>query len=353
MSSIKDLRMQLKEEDIKNILAQFGVFVHTDTENALIFPTVCHNDTGGSPKLYYYKNEKIFKCYTNCNAMFDIFDLIMRIQKTRDDEIGLRRAIELTGLEVEHDIIDKEILSDLEYLQQLSKVKNSIIEEENKIKILDKTILNNFPFDKVGNKPWLDEGITQKAMDRFTIGYNSYLNAITIPNFDHEGKLIGIRGRFFNKDSKAKYMPIMFNREILSHPTGKYLYGYYENKHSIKNKGIAILFEGEKSVLKMETFYPDNNVALSTSGQRITLDHLNALIKLGIREVVLAYDKDYNSVKERNEIIADYEKIASILTPYFSVSIIVDYNNQLNFKDSPVDRGKEIFENLMRYRLKR
>ena len=353
MSSIKDLRMQLKEEDIKNILAKFGVFVHTDTEGALIFPTVCHNDTGGSPKLYYYKNEKIFKCYTECNAMFDIFDLIMRIHKTRDEEITLRQAIEMTGLENDYQIIDKEILSDLEYLQQLSKVANSIIDEENEIRVLSKSILNNFPFDEIGNKPWIDEGISQEAMDRFTIGYNKYLNAITIPNFDHEGRLIGIRGRFFNEDSKAKYMPIMFKNEILSHPTGRYLYGYYENKNSIKNKGIAVLFEGEKSVLKMETFYPLNNVALSTSGKRITLDHLNALIKLGIREVVIAYDKDYSTPAERKEKIAEYEKISSILTPYFAVSIIVDYENKLNYKDSPADKSKEIFEDLMRYRLKR
>ena len=353
MSSIKDLRMQLKEEDVKNILAKFGVFVHTDTENALIFPTACHNDTGGSPKLYYYKNEKIFKCYTGCNAMFDIFDLIMRIQKVRGEEIGLRQAIEMTGLENDYEIIDKEILSDLEYLQQLSKATHSIIEEDNEIKILDKSILNDFPFSEEGNKPWLDEGISQKAMDRFTIGYNKYLNAITIPNFDHEGKLIGVRGRFFNKDTKAKYMPILYKNQILSHPTGKFLYGYYENKNSIKNKGIVILFEGEKSVLKMETFYPDNNVALSTSGKRITLDHLNALIKLGIREVVIAYDKDYKTTNERKEKIAEYEKIASILTPYFTVSIISDYDNKLGYKDSPADKGKEIFEDLMRYRIKR
>lgn len=353
MSRIKDLRMQLKEEDIKTILAKFGVFVHTDTENALIFPTSCHNDSGGSPKLYYYKKDKIFKCYTECNAMFDIFDLIMRIQKTRGEEITLYQAIDLTGLENNQEIVDRDVLNDLQYLQQLSKLSGSVIEEDNEVRIINKEILQYFSFDEVGNKPWLDEGISREAMDRFAIGYNSYLNAITIPNFDHNGRLIGIRGRFFNTDTKAKYMPIKYNNEILSHPTGKFLYGYYENKSSISSKGIVVLFEGEKSVLKMETFYPNNNIALSTSGKRITLDHLNALLKLGIREVVLAYDKDYKTPSERKEKIDEYEKILDILNPYFTISIIADFDNQLDYKDSPIDKTKEIFEDLMRHRIKR
>lgn len=353
MSKLKDLRMQMTEENIKDILAKFGVFVHTDTENALIFPTVCHNESGGSPKLYYYKEDKIFKCYTGCNAMFDIFDLIMRIQKTRGEEIHLKRAIELAGVENTEQLVDKDILKDLEYLQELSKIANSIIEEEKNVRYLDEKILDNFQYDMVGNKSWLDEGITKEAMERFSIGYYPYLNAITIPNFDHDGKLIGIRGRFLNQDSIAKYMPIKYKNEILSHPTGKFLYGYYENKNIIKRKGIAILFEGEKSVLKMESLYPGNNIALSTSGKRVTLDHLNALLKLNIREVILAYDKDYTNREERQKTLAEYEKIVSILSAYFDVSIIIDTESLLGYKDSPIDKTKDIFEELLRYRLKR
>ena len=85
MSRIKDLRMQLSEEDIKNILARYGVFTHTETDVALIFPTACHNHEGGSPKLYYYKEDKIFRCYTECGSMFDIFDMITKLTKIRGE----------------------------------------------------------------------------------------------------------------------------------------------------------------------------------------------------------------------------------------------------------------------------
>jgi DNA primase len=351
MSRIKDLRMQLSEEDIKNILAKYGVFTHTETDNALIFPTACHNHEGGSPKLYYYKEDKIFRCYTECGSMFDIFDLLTKITKLRGEEISLTDAIRYTGVEQNEDV-DPGILADLEYLKRLSAISRAK-EGSSEIRILDNKIINSFRYNEIGLKPWLEEGISENALHRFNIKYDSTVNAIIIPNLDHNGNLIGVRGRFLNKDAPAKYMPIRYNSEILSHPTGKFLYGYYENKHLIREKGIAILFEGEKSVLKMETLYPQANIALATAGKKITLDQLNSLLKLNLNEVMLAYDKDYTTPEERKSKIEEYEKIASILRPYFQVSILIDFDNSLDYKDSPIDKGKEVFEDLIRNRLKR
>lgn len=351
MSRIKDLRMQLSEEDIKNILAKYGVFTHTETDVALIFPTACHNHEGGSPKLYYYKEDKIFRCYTECGSMFDIFDMITKLTKLRGEEITLTEAIRYTGVEQSEDV-DAGILADLEYLKRLSAISREK-EGSSEIRILDTKIMNSFRYNEVGLQPWIEEGIGEDALNRFNIKYDSTVNAIIIPNLDHNGNLIGIRGRFLNKDAPAKYMPIRYNGDILSHPTGKFLYGYYENKHLIREKGIAILFEGEKSVLKMETLYPQANIALSTAGKKITLDQLSALLKLNLNEVMLAYDKDYRTPEERKSKIEEYDKIVSILKPYFQVSILVDFDNSLDYKDSPIDKSKEVFEDLMRNRIKR
>ena len=345
---IKDLRMQLTQEDIVEILSRLGVYPQGEVEAAIIFPTSCHNETGGSPKLYYYKKDKIFKCYTECGAPFDIFELIMKIKRLQGKEINIFQAIDFAGMKAENLQIDEDVLKDLRYLEELS-LKNEIFEDETST-ILEKDILNNFPFDEIGNSSWLKEGITREAMDRFTIGYYKPLNAITIPNFDHDGNLIGVRGRFLNKDSVAKYMPIKYGDKILSFPTGKYLYGYYENKNKIKQKGMAILFEGEKSVLKMESYYPDNNIALSTSGKKITLHHLNELLKLNINEVILAYDKDYQNLQEQKEKIEEYKKILNLIKPYFDVSLLIDQDKDLDYKDSPIDKGKEAFETMIKYR---
>jgi DNA primase len=344
--------MKLTEDEVKNILARYGAFVHTETDAALIFPTVCHNHEGGSPKLYYYKEDKIFKCYTGCNEMFDIFDLVGKIHKLRGEEINLNQAIDYTGVERDVAQVDPMVLEDLEYLKRLTSA-NHKVENSTEVRHLDRKILNNFLYNEVGVSPWLDEGISEDAMHRFNIKYDSTRNAIIIPNLDHSGNLIGIRGRFFGENAPAKYMPIKYNGEILSHPTGKFLYGYFENKHKIREKGMAIIFEGEKSVLKMETLYKQSNIGLATAGKKVTLDQLNALLKLNLNEVVLAYDKDYKTPEERKEKFAEYEKIVKILKPYFSVSIIIDFDNKLEYKDSPIDQGKEVFEDLLRNRVKR
>ena len=147
-------------------------------------------------------------------------------------------------------------------------------------------------------------------------------------------------------------MPLLYNGRTLSHPTGKYLYGYHINIAKIKQTGMAIIFEGEKSVLKMETLLPNNNVSLATSGKKITFDQINALLGMGINEVVLAYDKDYRNEAERKEKIKEYSKIMSVLKPYFNTSIIIDTENKLKYKDSPIDQGLDIFLDLMRDRMR-
>ena len=57
--------------------------------------TICHNHPGeGKYKLYYYENTKLFRCYTECNDTFDIFELVQKVKnlnqekKVKYDESG-------------------------------------------------------------------------------------------------------------------------------------------------------------------------------------------------------------------------------------------------------------------------
>lgn len=350
MATPKELRMELQPEDIKNVLSTYGVYPFDENENEIIFPTACHNLEGGSPKLYYYKTEKIFKCYTECNKMFDIFELIMKINKLRGNEINLYTAIKETG--AESDGSGKEVYDDLEYLRKITKNYDND-NKINQLKVINKSVLDNFPYKQEGVKPWLDEGITEETMKKFNIGYNSYLNAITIPNFDNDGDLIGIRGRFLNPDSPHKYLPIKLYNETFAFSTGKYLYGLYQNKENIKKKGLVIIFEGEKSVLKADSILSDN-ISVATLSDKVSIDQLNLLLSLGINEVILAFDNDFKNNKERDKLIEKWEEILSMLKPFFNVSFLIDMDgNKLNYKDSPIDQGKEVFMELIKYRVKR
>ena len=48
--NFKELRDQLTDEMLKDILAQFNVEPCWENETEIVFPTCCHNLEGGSPK---------------------------------------------------------------------------------------------------------------------------------------------------------------------------------------------------------------------------------------------------------------------------------------------------------------
>lgn len=96
--NFEGLREQLTDEQVKDILLQYNVEPCIENADTIIFPTCCHNLTGGSPKLYYYKDSKRFHCYTECDSSFDIFDLLRRRHKLRGQDISVIDAINICGL---------------------------------------------------------------------------------------------------------------------------------------------------------------------------------------------------------------------------------------------------------------
>lgn len=347
--TLKELREELNDEQIKNILAQFNVEPHYENDNYIIFPTCCHNLEGGSNKLYYYKNSKIFRCYTQCNDMFDIFTLLMRMYSLRGKEIKIRDAIAICDLDATQPVdFNISEMEDLRYMQELS----SRISEGDlpPLKTYDKNILNRYTFNLDGLGSWIQEGISVEQLQRFGIRYDPIENAIVIPNYSINGDLIGIRGRFLDPDAKAKYAPLWYNKQVLSHPTGRSFYGINENKENIQKKRTAIIFEGEKSVMKYGVYYKDN-IALATLGKNITNAHIQLLLQLGVTRVILCYDADYETEEELYEKREEYIKIAKIMTPYFSTSLLLDWDLMLSYKDSPIDKGKDYFEKLISQRI--
>ncbi len=351
MVNFKELRQQLSDEKIKDILIQFNVEAVEETPDAIIFPTCCHNLTGGSPKLYYYKNTQLFHCYTECNESFDIFTLLQKMYRLRGEEISVLQAVQICDLDTAGITPEDHGYSCVEDIQYMQVLNNSIIPEIGKdLKHYDKAIIRKFSFDYMGLMSWIQEGISIEVMQKFNIKYDSYRNMIVIPNFDYDGNLIGVRTRMLNPEDikKGKYRPLYDNGVLYNHPTGKTFYGIFENHEAIEKKKMAIIFEGEKSVLLYGTIYGvDNNIALATLGQNITRDHIQFLLKMGVINVILAYDTDYEDYKNLKEVERKYVNKANILAPYFNVSILMDYDLIMPYKSSPIDCGREMFEKLL------
>ena len=74
------VKNDLTIEQVANLVASLGgdPLVKNDI---IIARTICH--AGHSHKLYYYDNTKLFKCYTDCFGSFDIYELIIKINKIK------------------------------------------------------------------------------------------------------------------------------------------------------------------------------------------------------------------------------------------------------------------------------
>ena len=348
--TLKDLRYKLNEDDIINILKKYGVEPVYNTPTAIIYPTVCHNLSGGSPKLYYYKNDHIFKCYTHCNDMFDIFTLLIKMHDLRNNPISIPQAITICGLSLDdftNDDASSSAKEDIDYLYNVLHSTNQIVN----LPHINEKILQRFVFDKKVLKLWVDEGISYDTMRKYGIAYDPIDNCIIIPNYDIAGKLISVRGRYLDEEALAKYKPINWGQKVLSHPSALNLFGLNINKDAIRRQKRAIIFESEKSVMMMDTIYGDKNCSVATLGQNISRQQIQLLLGLGVDEVILAYDADYTNYAQTVEKRKKYIRIANSLKPYFNVAVLMDLNHILKYKDSPIDCGKEKFEQILKDRI--
>ena len=76
-----EIKEQLTLEMVEDVVRDFGGDPQP-TSFGFIAGTICHNHPGeGSHKLYYYENTKLFRCYTGCDATFDIFELVCKCHK--------------------------------------------------------------------------------------------------------------------------------------------------------------------------------------------------------------------------------------------------------------------------------
>jgi hypothetical protein len=351
--SIKEYRDQIQAEEVKKILGDYGVEAVSENASMVIYPTVCHNidHNHASHKLYYYKKDNIFKCYTECDEVFDIFQLIIKMDNLKGKSTSLRQALAKAGLDATQPVNENEYYSvrkQLSYLHSMNDKEELDIAE---ITSYPKNILDKYVFDLEYLKPWIQEGIGPSSLTRYGIKFDLIDGAIVIPYYDLEKNLVGVRGRFLSENARAKYMPMKHDGNYLSHPTSQVLYGLDVNRDAIERTGIVILYEGEKSVLKMDTIYGSDNISVAVSGKNISKTHIQMLIELGVKEVVIAFDREYNSINEMNKKIEEYTRITKQMKHFFNISVIIDQDFLLPYKESPIDKGKDVFEKLLSTRI--
>ena len=343
--------------------------------NYFISRTICHNMTGqGSHKLYYYDNTKLFRCYTDCGEIFDIYELVRKVKningecKTYTGREGivsrewlLPDAIAYVasyfGLspktfnfdELQGNLQDWKILNNYDRINSIREDKQIV-----ELKIFDKQILQYLPTPII--EPWEQEGIDREVMRKRGICYNPSSQAIIIPHYNINGELIGIRERTLIKENEkyGKYKPAILNGQMYNHPLGFNLYNLNNSKDNIKAMRKAIVWEGEKSSLLYASYFGiENDITAASCGSSLINYQVKLLIDAGAEEIIIGFDKQFQEIGDE-EWKRWTKKLTDINNKYSSlcqISFLFDKQNLLNYKDSPIDQGPEVFMKLFKERI--
>lgn len=366
-----EIKNSLTIEQVKEYIGEWGADP-IEKNNILISKTICHNPCGcGSHKLYYYPNTGLFKCYTDCGGeAFDIFELTRKVMsrthpKPREDsDWNLPEAIDYVARKfgfapnVKVDESEISIGKDLTVIQNYDRIKNIDIKSQQvELKEYDDTFLKHLPHN-VRIQPWINEGITQEVMNSAEICYDPKNCGIVIPHRDINNRLVGIRERTLiqeNAELYGKYLPARIGGTMFNHPLSFNLYNLNKSKDNIKRMGKAIVFEGEKSPLKYKSYFgEENDITVASCGSSFINYQAWLLIKTGAKEIIIAYDRQYKEIgdDEFKKLVKNLKAIHKKYGSFVNISFMFDSKgNLLNYKDSPIDRGKDIFLELYKKRI--
>lgn len=355
------------KDKIKNEISDDGIFEFLSElgaepqwqKGAIVNKTICH--CGTTHKLYYYPNSKLFHCYTDCADSWDIFELVLKVKSRENENFQLPQAIDYVaryfGYSPES-VFEEEspIREDLTYMEKFDRIKDIKIDtQEVELKEYDGTILEHLPQPII--TPWIKDGISQEVMKEYGIKYEPRDCKIIIPHRDICGKLVGIRERNLiqeNIERYGKYRPAYLSGTMYNHPLSFNLYGLYQNQENIKQIKKVFVFESEKSVLQYATMFgQENNIAVGVCGSAFINYQFWLLMNLGVSEVIIGLDKQFQEPgdKEFEKLTRNLKGIHKKYGGYVTISLLFDKWDLLGYKDSPTDRGKDIFMELYKRRV--
>ena len=277
---------------------------------------------------------EIFHCF-GCGKYGNLYTWIQLTEHVTFDQ-AVQKVADITNSDI-HEYIESETLSFYKMMGKINRKKIRPVSDRNILDI-DKDYYQKFK-DEIPQE-WVDEGILPEEMKKYEIRIDPMSNRIVYPVYSDDGKLISIKGRTRFKDYKQlnimKYMNY-YKLGLLD-----YFQGMKQAKPYIKDKKEIIIFEGIKSVMKVDAWGYHNSVSAETSS--LNEYQIELLVKMQIRDIVIAFDKDVSVNKIR--------KCTELLRKFSNVWVVYDKWNLLKEKDSPPDRGEEIWNILYERRVK-
>lgn len=322
------LNMMASKIDLVEYIGQTEC-LHKNGKNYFICCPFHNGDD--TPSLCINPDTQRWHCF-GCGAGTDIYNWIMQ-----KDNIGFHEAVKKVAKLVDMPI---ETTIESESIAKLKEINKSV--ELKPVKSTERQILNwnKDYYDKYSDEcpeEWLSEDMTEEALKYYNIRIDHAHNRIVYPVLDSNNQLIGVKGR--TRIAAYKEMGINKYSNYYKIGTIDYFQGYQQAE--FKNNTIVI-FEGIKSCIKAYGWGYKNTVSSETSA--LTEGQIHVLLKGGFSEVIIAWDKDQSFSH-----IVNNSKIQT-LKRFTNVSIVNDTKGLLNDKMAPVDKGREIYETLLKTR---
>lgn len=350
---VKKLKASLSLLDIEHIMNQLGIPMHSRGNREWIFyPGTKYRDPyAGKPKLYFYTDSKMFISYTESCSM-DIIGVAQKRLALLGEPSSFLDAVNfilaVTGKESTnlHELI---ALPSYDWESDLGKF-SKLGGRNSGLKRYDASILEHL--SQLYPLRWMREGISFDTMMKYHIGYYERTHQTTIPVFGNDGGLIGIRCRNWTDEmlAQAKYIPLtLLNGTTYKFPTHSVLYGLNYNWPTIERKREVWIAEGEKSVLKLDTWYGSESCAVAMFGNNLGLQRRQQLLNLGVNKVFYIPDHDFVGLgdKEFDLWTTKLNKFCEMWHGFASVNVLLDTEGYLGAKDNATDYDKNIFEKLL------
>ena len=277
----------------------------------------------------------IYHCF-GCNKYGNIYTWIQLTENLTFDE-AVKKVAELTNSDIGC-CIQSDTMAFFKQLNALDKQSNDELVTRTVLDI-DKDYRQRFRAEFP--QEWLDEGISAEEMKKYEIMTDPSSNRIVYPVYSDDDELIGVKGRTRFQNYKALKIMKYMNYYKLGGRLD-YFQCMKQARPFIKQKNEIIIFEGIKSVMKADAWGYHNCVSAETS----TLNEyqVDLLIRMQIRNIIIAFDKDVEMKKIR--------ECTDMLKRFANVWVVYDRYKLLGEKDSPPDKGRDVWEKLYERRVR-
>ena len=338
---------KLTTQDYHNIMRKLGA-----TYNGSRFNTICHNVDGGKYNLAFNEDDKYFTCFSECGCSYSLLSLVKKRRELLGEPCSIYRSMkwicEQVGIAFNFKEEVKEVNNNIYNWQNLLRYTKEHKSSENKI--YSNSILTEL--EDCVYLPWIDEGITEETQEKYQIKWYNRTQQVVIPVRNINGDLVGTHCRNTNPDLvndgfKYNHLHMLCGDEY-KFQMGLELFGLNYNKVNIEKAKQVILLESPKSVMQADS-YSIPNICVGMFGMNFSLQKLKLLLGLGVDKFTIALDKqfqviDWTKDSEWDKYYKKINKIINYIKPYANeISVIWDKGKLLDYKDSPTDKGEDIF----------